>query len=140
MPVEMVYTLLKDKTPSKWTHRLTPVTRTGKATLEGLGEVAKEVVGPYFHEGQEGVKVCVLSAAGGSQICSLTGTHLCYQFCIRPTTRQHNVLKRDQVIKLVADIVGPNHKVDINNHDVLILIDIYKVGYKLARNQHRRCI
>lgn len=66
MPVEMVHTLLKDKTPSKWTHRLTPVTRTGKATLEGLEEVAKEVIGPYFHEGQEGVKVWVLSAAGGS--------------------------------------------------------------------------
>ncbi|KAL0638091.1 hypothetical protein Q9L58_002871 [Maublancomyces gigas] len=99
----MVHTILEDKTQSKWTHRLTPVTRTGKATLEGLEVVAKEVLKPYFHEGQEGVK-----------------------FCIRPTTRQHNVLDRDQVIKVVADIVGPKHKVDINNHDVLILVDIYK--------------
>lgn len=39
------------------------------------------------------------------------------------------MLNRDQVIKLVADIVGPKHKVDIKNHDVLILVDIYKASY-----------
>lgn len=63
MPTEMVHALLEDKVQSRWTHRLTPVTRTGKATLEGLEEVAKEVLKPYFHEGQEGVKVRLLSAA-----------------------------------------------------------------------------
>lgn len=63
MPVEMVHTLLEEKVQSKWTHRLTPVTRTGKATLEGLEEVAKEVLGPHFHEGQEGVKVRFLSGS-----------------------------------------------------------------------------
>lgn len=45
------------------------------------------------------------------------------------------MLDRDQVIKVVADIVGPKHKVDINNHDVLILVDIYKVGYILQAAQ-----
>lgn len=63
VPVEMVHTLLEEKVQSKWTHRLTPVTRTGKATLEGLEEVAKEVLGPYFHEGKEGVKVRFLSGS-----------------------------------------------------------------------------
>lgn len=42
---------------SKFVHRLTPVTRTGKATLEGLREVAAEVLKPHFHSGQEGIKV-----------------------------------------------------------------------------------
>lgn len=63
MPVEMVHTLLEEKVQSKWTHRLTPVTRTGKATLEGLEEVAKEVLRPYFHERQEGVKVQFFSGS-----------------------------------------------------------------------------
>lgn len=75
MPVEMVHTILEDKAQSKWTQRLTPVTRTGKATLEGLEEVAKEVLKPYFHEGQEGVKVQFLSVAGDAQFFSLIGTH-----------------------------------------------------------------
>lgn len=75
MPTEMVHALLEDKAQSIWTHRLTPVTRTGKATLEGLEEVAKEVLKPHFHEGQEGVKVWFLSAAGAYPICSLTETH-----------------------------------------------------------------
>lgn len=75
MPVEMVHTILEDKTQSKWTHRLTPVTRTGKATLEGLEEVAKEVLKPYFHEGQEGVKVRFLSTAGDYSIRSFIRAH-----------------------------------------------------------------
>lgn len=75
MPVEMVHTILEDKTQSKWTHRLTPVTRTGKATLDGLEVVAKEVLKPYFHEGQEGVKVRLLSTAGDCPIWSFIRTH-----------------------------------------------------------------
>jgi hypothetical protein len=43
---------------SKFIHRLTPVTRTGKATLEGVKEVAMTVLAPHFHSGQEGIKVC----------------------------------------------------------------------------------
>lgn len=38
--------------------RLTPIIRTGRATLEGLEELAKIVLESYFHrEGQEGIKV-----------------------------------------------------------------------------------
>ncbi|CCX33795.1 tRNA acetyltransferase [Pyronema domesticum] len=88
---------------SKYAHRLTPVTKTGKATLEGLKEVAKDVLAPYFHSGQEGVK-----------------------FAIRPTTRNHNTLKRDEIIKTVAGCVGPAHKVDLKDYDVLILVELYK--------------
>ena len=42
---------------SKHVHRLTPVARTGRATLEGLSEVAKKVLAPHFHSGQIGLKV-----------------------------------------------------------------------------------
>ena len=33
----------------RWVSRLTPVTRIGKATAKGLGEVAEAVLGPVFH-------------------------------------------------------------------------------------------
>ena len=36
-------------------------------------------------------------------------------------------MKRDDVIKQVADAVGPRHKVDLTNYELLILVDIYRV-------------
>lgn len=41
-------------------------------------------------------------------------------------------MSRDDIIKKVADIVGPKHKVDLKNYDVLILVDIFKVGLSLC--------
>jgi hypothetical protein len=41
-------------------------------------------------------------------------------------------MSRDDIIKKVADIVGPKHKVDLKNYDVLILVDIFKVGLSLS--------
>lgn len=49
------------------------------------------------------------------------------KFAIRTTIRNHSTLKRDGVIKQVADAVGPSHTVDLKNYDALILVEIYKV-------------
>lgn len=53
---------------------------------------------------------------------------LLQQFAIRPTLRNHNVLTRDGIIKLVASVVGPGHEVDLKNYDLLILVEVYKVS------------
>lgn len=37
------------------------------------------------------------------------------------------MMKRDDVIKQVATAVGSQHKVDLKNYDLLILVDIYRV-------------
>lgn len=50
------------------------------------------------------------------------------QFAIRPTLRNHNVLSRDIIIKQVATIVGPGHKVDLQNYDRLIIVEVYQVS------------
>lgn len=88
---------------SRYVHRLTPVDRTGKATLDGLKEIAKEVLGPHFHNGQTGIK-----------------------FAIRVTSRNHNSLGRDEIIRTVASCVGSDHVVDLKNYDVLILVEVFK--------------
>ncbi|KAA8897086.1 hypothetical protein FN846DRAFT_265270 [Sphaerosporella brunnea] len=89
---------------SKYIHRLTPITRTGKATVEGIREVAMAVLAPHFHSGQQGIK-----------------------FAIRPTSRNHNVLSRDVIIRTIASCVGAAHTVDLKNPDLLILVELYKV-------------
>jgi DNA-binding Lrp family transcriptional regulator len=54
------------------------------------------------------------------------------KFAIRPSIRNNKELTRDGVIKTVAAIVGPGHKVDLHGYDLLIIVEIYKV-----RLQHR---
>jgi hypothetical protein len=49
------------------------------------------------------------------------------KFAIRPSIRNNKELTRDEVIKTVASIVGPGHKVDLQGYDLLILVEIYKV-------------
>jgi len=106
-PIAMVNALcagtVENRLKSRHVHRLTPVTRIGKANAEGLEAVAKEVLPPHFHRSEE-----------------------CIKFAIKPTSRNHSHLKRDQIIKIVADVVGTNHKADLKNPDLLILVDFYQ--------------
>lgn len=52
---------------------------------------------------------------------------LCLQFAVRPNMRNHNTMKRDAIIKMVAGLVGQPHKVDLKNYDLLITVEIYQV-------------
>ncbi|KAI9794672.1 MAG: hypothetical protein M1835_006486 [Candelina submexicana] len=109
-PVSFVQSLCKDATlspkqsRSRWVKRLTPMALMGKASEQGLEEVARTVLQPYF--GQD---------AGISR-----------KFAIRSTIRNHSNLTRDSVISQVAVAVGPGHKVDLTDYDLLIIVEIYK--------------
>ncbi|KAF3938505.1 hypothetical protein ABW19_dt0206149 [Dactylella cylindrospora] len=81
----------------------TPCYQTAKANLVDLEDMTKEVLKPHFHEGQKGIK-----------------------FAVRPNLRDHNVMNRDEIIKTVARIVGPDHKVDLKNYDRLIIVEVFR--------------
>ena len=49
------------------------------------------------------------------------------KFAIRPLIRNNKEFLRDGVINTIAAAVGPGHKVDLKNYDLLILVEIYKV-------------
>jgi adenylyl- and sulfurtransferase ThiI len=59
--------------------------------------------------------------------CSELTLMLFLQFAVRPNMRNHNTMKRDAIIKMVAGLVGQPHKVDLKNYDLLITIEIYQV-------------
>ncbi|KAF1352048.1 hypothetical protein BDV97DRAFT_311513 [Delphinella strobiligena] len=88
---------------TRFTKRLSPMTLVGKATEEGLESVAKEVLAPAFRKDPPEHR----------------------KFAIRPTLRNHNLLKRDGIIQKVASLVGPGHKVDLKNYDDLIVVEAY---------------
>lgn len=110
-PVEFVHRICQDALEGatkkhRWVKRLTPVTMMGKATTEGLEKVTQSVLQPVFHaEGTPARK-----------------------FAIRPTRRNHNVMKRDEIIRQIASAVGPGHSVDLKSYDYLILVDVYRVS------------
>ena len=109
---------------SRYIQRLTPVTSTGKATESGVDGVARIVLAPHFHQAdQTPKKVCHASADAGG--CTLTRS---LQFAIRTTIRHHSLLGRDDIIKRVAQAVGPPHVVDLKHYELLILVDVWKVG------------
>lgn len=58
------------------------------------------------------------------------------QFAIRPNMRNHNIMKRDAVINLVAGLVGQPHKVDLKNYDLLIMVEIYQVRRQCEKRKH----
>jgi tRNA acetyltransferase TAN1 len=116
--------------------RLTPITAIEKANAKGLETVAKQVLAPHFHgEGQASKKVSfpTISPFIGVDDMNAFDAHAYVQadalhkFAIRPSIRNNKELTRDDVIRTVAAIVGPGHKVDLQGYDLLILVEIYKV-------------
>ncbi|EWC45230.1 hypothetical protein DRE_05957 [Drechslerella stenobrocha 248] len=107
-PTELVASIFKDmeetrERKTRFTNRLTPITKTCKANYEDLEKMAKEVLEPHFHKGQTGVK-----------------------FAIRPNLRDHNVMNRDEIIKTVARTVGSEHKVDLKHYELLIIVEVHR--------------
>ena len=117
-PVSFVHTICRDAAKgatqrARFVKRLTPMTMMGKATEDGLAKVAGAVLRPVFHVDEDGLK-----------------------FAIRPTRRNHNIMKRDDIIKQTARAVGRDHKVDLKGYDRLILIDVYRVGCTRSAGWH----
>ena len=115
-PVDFVHRLCQDAVEGatkkhRWVKRLTPMTMMGKATVEGLEKVAQTVLQPMFHADDSPSR----------------------KFAIRPTRRNHNVMKRDEIIRQIASAVGPRHSVDLKHYDYLILVDVYRVSRMFLR-------
>ncbi|KAI1478570.1 hypothetical protein F4774DRAFT_385371 [Daldinia eschscholtzii] len=120
-PVALVQQICKDakevteksQRRSRFINRFTPITLTAKATEAGVEEVAKNVLAKHFQLADEDEQTEVPKAEA-------------YSYAIRPSFRAHNTLKRDDVIKKVASLIAPRHKVNLTSPDKVILIDIYQ--------------
>ena len=138
--------LVSDRTQrrSRFLNRLTPITLMGRATEAGLNELAKEVLAPEFQlvgaEAGTGSKTAEDKDMGASvrYISLPLGSRLPVRvltpkkYCIRLSSRAHSTLKRDDIIKQVAGLVGPRHKVNLTSPDKVILIEIFQVSMFFA--------
>ncbi|KAF2769406.1 hypothetical protein EJ03DRAFT_351353 [Teratosphaeria nubilosa] len=91
---------------TRFVQRLSPMTMIGHATPDSLEKLALEVLAPHFNQ----------------------VPFLDKKFAIRPTIRNHSVMKRTPLIEHIAALVsqfGP-YKVSLNEYDLLIIVEIYQ--------------
>ena len=50
------------------------------------------------------------------------------KYAIRSTIRHHASLRSDAVIKKIAGIVEPRHKVNLTSPDKVILVEVFQVS------------
>lgn len=51
-----------------------------------------------------------------------------FQYAIRYNIRNHTAFKSSEVIKKIADLVSPKHKVNLSNPDKVVLVEIFQVS------------
>ncbi|KAK4928514.1 hypothetical protein LTR66_016220 [Elasticomyces elasticus] len=108
---------------SRAVRRLTPITTLAKTLSQGLERICDEVLPQFF-----GVK------DGQGEIESTT-------FAIKPTIRNNDKMKRNEVIELVAGKVQEfgqgKHKVDLKGYEKGVLVEVYRnwVGMNVVENR-----
>ncbi|ORY35740.1 hypothetical protein BCR39DRAFT_511850 [Naematelia encephala] len=109
------------KCPFKYVRRIVPIQATGNATMNSLTSTAEPVIQQAFNtpESSEGLR-----------------------FAIVTNKRNSNRMDRMEMIKAIADLVvkaGSAHKVDLNDPERTILVEIYKnsLGVSVVSNYTR---
>ncbi|KAK7700466.1 hypothetical protein SLS64_010860 [Diaporthe eres] len=136
-PVEFARRICQDAASSghggakaRYLNRLTPLTAIAKASETGLDDAARKALAGHFKLKSAGTEEQSNPGAAGTQseIQHDGADHEASPatYAIRPSIRSHNTLKRDNVIKRIADSIDPVHKVNLGAPDKVILVDIYQ--------------
>ncbi|KAH8903280.1 hypothetical protein BR93DRAFT_931304 [Coniochaeta sp. PMI_546] len=148
-PVEFVKRICQDaksgeqRTRSRYVNRLVPMTAIGKATEQGLVELARKVLGELFDlsgkrtgddattDGTQEHEDTGLAEAKNVEIGEVNSdgpeAPRPYSFAIRPSIRNNNTLKREVIINQVAGLINnQRHKVDLEKPDKVILVEVYQ--------------
>ncbi|ODA83407.1 hypothetical protein RJ55_01921 [Drechmeria coniospora] len=106
----------------KYINRLTPVFDTDKATEKGILRVARTVLSPWF-------TLTDASNAEPSEAAELVTDEPgpAYTYAIRHHVRNHAVFKSEEIIKMVAGLVDPRHKVNLGKPDKVILVEVFQL-------------
>ncbi|KAF5022769.1 hypothetical protein F66182_5184 [Fusarium sp. NRRL 66182] len=129
---------------TRYINRLTPISDTDKATDKGIERVARSVLASHFtlksesgddataeatpsKEEDEGSASCTVSNQGDAWLMwSYEADDLLVQYAIRYNIRNHTAFKSSEVIKKIADMVSPRHKVNLTSPDKVVLVEIFQ--------------
>ncbi|KAJ3023752.1 THUMP domain-containing protein 1 [Thoreauomyces humboldtii] len=108
-PSSFVHTMLKDLESrnikrTRYTQRLHPVQATCRAYMADIKIMAEKLLAPHFKvPDQEPIR-----------------------WAIEPRIKWNDAMKRDELIKEVAAIVGDHHTVNLTKPELTVVIDVYK--------------
>ncbi|KAL9572970.1 hypothetical protein ACKAV7_002655 [Fusarium commune] len=109
---------------TKYINRLTPIFDTDKATDKGIERVARSVMESHFELKSESGEDASAEPATSEQ--DGEGSAAC-TYAIRYNIRNHTAFKSSEVIKKIADLVSPKHKVNLTSPDKVVLIEIFQL-------------
>ncbi|KAF4453557.1 hypothetical protein F53441_3803 [Fusarium austroafricanum] len=108
---------------TKYINRLTPIFDTDKATDRGIERVARSVMEPHFELKSESADGASAEPASSKEEGE---GHAACTYAIRYNIRNHTAFKSSEVIKKIADLVSPKHKVDLTSPDKVVLVEIFQ--------------
>ncbi|CAB4476067.1 hypothetical protein RhiirA5_350926 [Rhizophagus irregularis] len=108
-PIELVHSILIDlyntgKKKTRFSMRMIPITKTCYANMNDIKKMAEEILKPRFH-----------SLKDNQQI----------QYAIVPNFRNNNVIDRMELINAIAELVGNQHKVNLDDPKLVIIVDVF---------------
>ncbi|OTA03539.1 hypothetical protein A9Z42_0040020 [Trichoderma parareesei] len=109
----------------KYINRLTPVMDTEKASEKGVRRVARKVLKSVFALNEEKEEEEVDETEDGEGEKKEDEEKKPY--AIRHTIRNHTALESQAVIKMIAGMIKPEHKVNLKNPDKVILVEIFQL-------------
>lgn len=103
----------------KFCQRVLPIEKICSASMEETRKLATTLIAPIFHNSAES-----------------------YEYCVVFDSRLNGSLDRMTVINMIADIVGPKHKVNLSSPQKVILVQVMKsfCGISIVSNwvQYRK--
>jgi len=120
--------------PGRYTHRLTPVSGSCVANIPELHSLCHRTIDAFCAEEKSQDSQTARKASLvyiHRRFCNLTSV----QYKVELRVRNHNTLTRMEIIQEVAKCMPENYVVDLDDPDVFVLVEVFKVrGSAFGRN------
>ncbi|KAG8213281.1 hypothetical protein J3R82DRAFT_11756 [Butyriboletus roseoflavus] len=121
--------LITPLTLSRYTHRLIPVSGSCVANLPEIHSLCRRVFASFFAEAQGSAETPQVHKVSSQPAFRWPRSHKEFvgQYKIDLRVRNHNTLTRMSVIEEIAKCMPENYVVDLDNPDVFVLVEVFKV-------------
>ncbi|KAG6374376.1 hypothetical protein JVT61DRAFT_4411 [Boletus reticuloceps] len=104
---------------SRYTHRLIPVAGSCVANLPEIHSLCRRVFASFFAEAE--------ASASTPQV---------HKYKIELRVRNHSTLTRMDIIEEIAKCMPQDYVVDLNNPDVFVLVEVFKVCHATIQSRY----
>jgi tRNA acetyltransferase TAN1 len=110
----------------RYTHRLTPVSGSCVANIPELHSLCRRTIDAF--SAQEKSEGSPVTRKASLQVLSPLMFSRLLQYKVELRVRNHNTLTRMEIIQEVAKCMPENYAVDLDNPEVFVLVEVFKVS------------